>query len=59
MTANETIKIRAKAAGYAQTFLANKYYEEYQELYNAYLNNRGISTRKGKHMVDERLIANE
>jgi hypothetical protein len=59
MTPNETIKIRSRAAGYAQTFLANKYYEEYQELYNAYLKNRGINTRKGKDIVDERLIASE
>lgn len=59
MTVNETIKIRAKAASYAQTFLANKYHKEYQELYDAYLNNRGISTRRGKQLVDERLVTNE
>jgi len=59
MTPNETIKIRAKAASYAQTFLANKYYDEYKELYDAYLTNRGISVRRGKVMVDERIVTNE
>ena len=43
ITASETIKIRAKAASYAQTFLAKKYYDEYKELYDAYLTNRGIN----------------
>ena len=56
---NETMRIRAQAASYAKTFLANKYYDEYQELYNAFLINRGINVRKNKHMVDERLIASE
>lgn len=55
---NETLKMRAKAASYAHTFLAKKYYEEYQELYNAYLNNRGIATRKTSILVDERLVSN-
>jgi hypothetical protein len=59
MTANETLKIRNQAAGYAKAFLANKYQEEYRELYDAYLNNRGISTRRGKVMADERLATNE
>jgi hypothetical protein len=59
MTPNETIKIRAKAAAYAQSFLANKYYEEYKELYDAYLTNRGINVRRGKVIVDERTITNE
>jgi hypothetical protein len=54
MTANDTIKIRAKAASYAQSFLANKYYEEYKELYDAYLINRGVSTRRGRVLTDER-----
>jgi len=58
MTDN-TMKIRAKAASYAQSFLANKYYEEYKELYDAYLINRGVTTRRGKVMEDERLINNE
>lgn len=59
MTANDTIKIRAKAASYAQSFLANKYYEEYKELYDAYLTNRGVSTRRGRVLTDERVVTNE
>lgn len=59
MTANDVMKIRVQAASYAKTFLANKYHDEYQELYNAFLSNRGISTRKNKALVDERLLANE
>lgn len=59
MTANDVMKIRVQAASYAKTFLANKYHDEYQELYNAFLSNRGISTRKNKVLVDERLISNE
>ena len=59
MTANNVMRIRVQAASYAKTFLANKYHDEYQELYNAFLNNRGISTRKTKVLVDERLIASE
>ena len=56
---SDVMKVRAQAAGYAKTFLANKYHDEYQELYNAFLINRGISVRKNKHMIDERLIASE
>ena len=56
---DDTMKIRAKAASYAQSFLANKYYEEYKELYDAYLINRGVTTRRGRVMEDERLINNE
>ncbi len=59
MTANDVMKIRVQAASYAKTFLANKYHDEYQELYNAFLSNRGVSTRKNKVLVDERLISNE
>lgn len=59
MTVNDVMKIRVQAASYAKTFLANKYHDEYQELYNAFLSNRGISTRKNKALVDERLISNE
>jgi hypothetical protein len=58
MTPNEVMKIRAKAASYAQSFLANKYYEEYKELYDAYLVNRGVSTRRGRVLTDEREISN-
>lgn len=59
MTANDVMKIRVQAASYAKTFLANKYHDEYQELYNAFLTNRGINTRKTKVLVDERLLVNE
>lgn len=59
MAVNDVMKIRVQAASYAKTFLANKYHDEYQELYNAFLTNRGISTRKAKVLVDERLIGNE
>ena len=51
------IKIRTKAAAYAKTFLAKKYYEEYRELYEAYLRNRGYTTRATTVMVDERTIS--
>ena len=57
--ANDIMKIRAKAASYAQSFLANKYYEEYKELYDAYLINRGVTTRRGRVMADERVVTNE
>ena len=53
------MKIRAKAASYAQSFLANKYYEEYKELYDAYLINRGVTTRRGRVMADERVVTSE
>lgn len=56
---NDTMKIRAKAASYAQSFLANKYYEEYKELYDAYLINRGVKTRRGRVMSDERELVKE
>lgn len=59
MTTDETIKIRAKAASYAQSFLANKYYEEYKQLYDAYLINRGVSTRRGRVLKDERTTVKE
>ena len=56
---NDTLKIRAKAASYAQSFLANKYYEEYKELYDAYLINRGIKIRRSRTLVDERELVKE
>ena len=48
--------MRAKAAEYAKTFLVQKYKEEYQELYRAYLINRGINVREQGNVVDERLL---
>jgi hypothetical protein len=56
---DETMKMRAKAASYAQSFLANKYYDEYKELYDAYLVNRGITIRRGRVMKDERVVTSE
>jgi hypothetical protein len=56
---NETLVIRSQAASYAKGFLAKKYYEEYQELYDAYLTNRGVSIRRNKNLIDERLITSE
>ena len=57
--ANDIMKIRAKAASYAQSFLANKYYEEYKELYDAYLTNRGVNIRRGRVMLDERKLSHD
>jgi hypothetical protein len=52
--------IRAKAAQYARLFLAQKYYEEYSELYYAYCKNRGLTTRRnGKPIPDERELVSE
>ena len=51
--------IRVHAANYAQRFLAKKYYEEYQELYRAYLINRGAKVRGPIEVVDERLLIKE
>jgi uncharacterized protein (UPF0305 family) len=56
---DDIMKMRSKAASYAQSFLANKYYEEYKELYDAYLINRGVTIRRGRVIKDERLINNE
>jgi len=54
----DNIAIRSKASAYAKKFLAQKYYDEYKELYDAYLRNRGYSTRTNKrsNLVDERTI---
>lgn len=51
------IQVRTKAAAYAKTFLAKKYREEYKELYEAYLRNRGYTTRASKELLDERLVS--
>jgi len=59
MTPKEVMQIRAKAASYAQSFLANKYYDEYKELYDAYLINRGVTTRRGRVIADERISTKE
>jgi|APGre2960657373_1045057.scaffolds.fasta_scaffold701726_2 hypothetical protein len=57
MTGKHT-NIRARAAEYAKIFLAQKYKEEYQELYRAYLTNRGVPVREQKNVIDERLLVN-
>ena len=57
--ADDTMKIRARAASYAQSFLANKYYEEYKELYDAYLVNRGVNIRRSRVVLDERELVKE
>lgn len=56
MTDKSSSKMRAEAAAYAKGFLAQKYREEYQELYRAYLINRGITVRKSTALGDERLL---
>jgi hypothetical protein len=54
----DNIAIRSKASAYAKKFLAQKYYDEYKELYDAYLRNRGYSTRANKrtNIIDEREV---
>ena len=59
MTTNETLKIRNEAAQYAKAFLVMKYHKEYEELYDAFLSNRGISTRRRRVLTDERTVTNE
>lgn len=56
MDSKETLKIRVRAADYAQRFLAQKYRQEYQELYRAYLINRGINVRSEDGLIDERTV---
>ena len=51
--------IRVHAANYAQRFLAKKYNDEYQELYRAYLINRGAKVRMPVTPVDERLLVKD
>ena len=48
------MKIRSQAIDYAKSFLVQKYRKEYQELYDAYLTNRGVKTRRSKNVTDER-----
>lgn len=53
----EILRIRVRAAKYAQKFLRQKYRTEYQELYDAYLRNRGLNTRRyPETLVDEREV---
>lgn len=55
----EDTKFRVAAGKYARDFLVMKYRLEYQELYRAYLINRGISVRDIKSIVDERELLQE
>ena len=60
MDAEEVARIRNEAATYARRFLAQKYREEYDELYSAYCQNRGITSRRNrKPVADERELAND
>ena len=54
------MQIRNAAATYARRFLAQKYREEYDELYSAYCKNRGITSRRNrKPVADERELVRE
>jgi hypothetical protein len=58
MDSKESMRIRGLAASYAKHFLTQKYKQEYDELYNAYLKNRGITTRRfRKPLIDERITS--
>ena len=57
MDSKEAIRIRVRAASYAHRFLAAKYREEYRELYDAYLINRGMKVRSQHKLIDERTIS--
>lgn len=50
-------RARVSASKYAIKFLRHKYRTEYQELYDAYLRNRGLNTRRNPEpIVDEREV---
>ena len=62
MTKDEERKIRLQARIYARQFIAEKYYEEYRELYKAYIINRGVKPNKTARevpLVDERELMKE
>jgi hypothetical protein len=57
MSPAERLKLRTRAQRYALIFLGQKYRQEYRELYQAYLNNRGYKPYAryvAKPLVDER-----
>ena len=54
---SNSTELRIEAAKYAKAFLVSKYKQEYNELYRAYLINRGVSVRSS--LVDEGEILNE
>jgi hypothetical protein len=53
LNVTKEINVRSQAASYAKGFLAKKYWKEYQELYDAYLVNRGVNIRR-RNALDER-----
>jgi len=57
----EIKRIKFASTADAKTFLARKYHEEYTELYQAYLINRGITPQRSPRsvLVDEREILKE
>ena len=56
----ENNTMRSAATKYARDFIIAKYYEEFSELYRAYLINRGIPVRVlKKELIDERTIVKE
>ena len=58
MTPQEIRSIKNAATEYAKKFLSHKYALEYQELYKAYCDNRGVDTANSHRLapVDERLV---
>lgn len=55
MPKNPKAQAQTKARNYALAFLAQKYKDEYQELYRAWLVNRGFDVyENSKPLVDER-----
>ena len=57
----EVNRIKVAGSAYAKTFLARKYRQEYVELYQAYLINRGVTPRQASNveLIDEREILKE
>ena len=54
----EVNRIKVGANRYAQDFLVQKYHDEYRELYEAYLLDRGVTPMRKRtdELVDEREI---
>ena len=55
---NEHTTTRVAAQKYAIRFLTAKYQDEYRELYQAYLINRGVPVREANPLIDERDLIN-
>ncbi len=59
LTQEESIarkKVRTQGMNYARAFLMQKYKAEYQELYTAYLRNRGVDIEISVQLIDERKV---